>query len=145
MKIIGLLLGSLLSVSVLACPNLSGTYESYNEDGLPERFTVTQKGCEEVGYFFNQDFVNLIADNKERLVLTKREITEMGEVSAKLFAKGYFTSDKLFVNQKAEVTFFGQTQTQTSSMIISLTSNGDIMSVTTDPNGTRTETAKRIK
>jgi hypothetical protein len=88
MKKLVMILGLLLSVQAVACPDLSGTYQDKNGESL----VLAQKGCDEVSVLSRPLTHTLILDNIYTVVQDDNDLTAYG--------RGIFDNEILVLEAK---------------------------------------------
>ncbi len=146
MKILFTALLSVFSFVALACPNFTGTYEGYDQEEGAYTYEIKQSGCSSITMLSNNEVQTVATDNIERLISSKTEQTEIGEMKADVYARALFVNNSLRMFLKANVTVQGYPMPQVSSDVeVYFQSPTELVTVTTSMRQTETTVSRKIK
>ena len=140
MKSLILISVALISSSVFACTDFSGSYK--DQEGNVS--TITQVGCESIKFLSGGDTssYDMLVDGKEHLLLK----LVIGSSTLTVNAKANFENSILKINTIGISETDGNTDTSYAELITSLDDNGDLVNSQTNDDGTTDVTVlNRIK
>ncbi len=132
MKSIIAILAFVVTSSVFACTNFTGTYESYSAENGRSEYTISQIGCEKISIIDNESSMTLPTNGQDVLIDTKG----YGDMVVTSYANARFGKTEFFLTIKVVATMGSETQAFEIPSKIELDANGDLMTETTQIDGT---------
>jgi hypothetical protein len=134
-----------IGFSAYACPNFSGEYVN---DEFGTYYSISQSGCENIQFIYDEGTVDNSIDGKEYLVNQYDVVVEEGKVLAtvKIYSSYEWKNDRLINKQRSETTYANGDVDRDSGWSESyLNKQNDLVTVSHGKDGKETNVDHRVK